>query len=619
MQAKRATVLELRCEQPAVALVQPLEQSHSDVKRSAKNRHSFIKRTTIMPLFLRRILIALFVLPLASTQSLERERLNRFYELTNGPNWKNNAHWNTTKPLCSWFGVICDDGSTTKDTGVVGIVLASNSLAGPVAKDLYEITSLRNLNLKDNSLNDAGFEGFTKESMIEIIDLSENGLTTIQGIENAPESLRGLQVQHNRIKGRFPKELTKLHNLKNLDISQNSLRDTLVTEIGKMSSLTYFNAYGNTMSGQLPSEIGLLTNIEIFVLAENAFSGTIPTTVEQMTTLHTFSLHNHDEQKGALTGTLTHFQNMINLKEVYLDGNALEGTIPHKFLEKAATGNYIHVGLSFNNLTGTIPPELERFSSLQLNVVANRITHIPQRFCKLKSWMAGAVEQFGCDAILCPNGTYNKDGRQMNDEDPCLPCREGTGSPYLGATSCEEGVSPQIVETLYDFYHKLRGSDWKQKDGWEQFDSVTADNLESLPITPCSFYGIDCIFDTVHGIRLSNNGLKGTIPSTLLQLPHLITLDVSRNAVTMTTNSFKALGQQGQLTELNIGHTKTNNLDGVSLASSLLILDIGGLNLGGSIPTELFDMETIDEIHARYCNFTGTLPTLIGNLVNMKR
>jgi hypothetical protein len=237
----------------------------------------------------------------------------------------------------------------------------------------------------------------------------------------------------------------------------------------------------------------------------------------------------------------------------------------------------------------------------------------------MKKWMGGAVEQYGCDAILCPNGTSNKDGRQINDDDPCEPCAEGTGYPYLGATTCSKNDDAAVIKIMFHFYNKLQGSHWKEKKGWEQFDSVNQDTLVSASIDPCTFHGVDCIFDTIFGIELPNNGLVGTIPASVFELPHLGTLDISRNAVTMTQKGFKALGQHGTVTQLAIGSTQTNNLEGIGLLKSVLILGMSGLDIEGPIPQELFQLTNIHEIHAQFSQFSGTLPTLIGNLGNLTR
>ena len=277
-----------------------------------------------MSLALTKRLLLLFVFALAVAvevsfgQSPNHSRLNRFYKVTNGIHWTNHTHWNTTKPICNWFGVQCSNEQT-----IIGLILPSNGLVGRVAKELYEISSLQTLNLKDNSLTDAGFEGINKDSSnIEVIDVSQNGLTSVTGIENAPDSLREIHLADNRLSS-FPKELTSLHKLRNLYISKNKIQGTLPTTIGRMTSLKHLNAYGNGLSGQLPSQIGLLSNLQLFSLAENALTGTIPTTVHQMKSLVSFSLHNHVDRKGEFTGTLPTFHNLSNLQEVYLEGNAL--------------------------------------------------------------------------------------------------------------------------------------------------------------------------------------------------------------------------------------------------------------------------------------------------------
>lgn len=567
------------------------------------------------------VLLLLLSLLLQCTTALtpDRSRLNHFFELTNGHHlWKNNSHWNTTKPICSWFGVTCKGGSKEADSGVERLELPSNSIVGHVAKVLYHMTSLKTLNLKDNSLTDGGFEGFEKgDSNLETLDLSQNGLTSMQGIGNAPDSLHEIHLEENRIQS-FPKELAKLDKLKSVYLMKNKMQGALPSVIAKMTSLKHLNTYDNGLEGTLPSEIGLLNNLVLLSLAENSFTGTIPTTLDNLSSLKTLSLHQQKQQ--GLTGSLPHFESLTSIREIYLDNNGLTGTIPHKFLKNAnSTSSLMHVGLSFNQFTGTIPPELERFDRLILNVVGNHITHIPQRLCEKKKWMAGTVEQYGCDAILCANGTYNQEGRQTNDEDPCLECPLGTGSPYFGSITCSEEGEEPIVKLLYEFYTELDGPQWKSRQGWEQFDDVHSDNLDWSTIVPCDFDGVDCIFNSIHGLFLSNNGLEGTIPSRIFQLPDLAVLDVSRNAVHMTHKAFKACGEKDLLTQLNIANTKTRNLDGIGLIKSALILDIGGLELQGPIPEELFELKTIHEIHARASKFTGTLPTLVGHLRNLTR
>lgn len=571
-----------------------------------------------MPSYLFRWLAFAICAPsLVSPQTPDRHRLSRLYEVTNGPSWRNSTNWNTTKPVCSWFGVECANGSVEDDTGVTSISLPSNGLVGRVDKIIYEMQHLKTLNLKDNSLTDAGFEGLLRDSQLESIVLSENGFTHLTGIGNAPDSLQELNLEQNRLKGSFPVELAQLTKLKILLLNQNQLQGSLPTVIGSMSRLNQLYINGNKLTGKLPSEIGLLEKMEIFTLSENAFTGTIPTTIERMSTLQSFSLHN-----AVLTGALPPFRNMPFIKEIFLDYNKLEGTIPRTFLEHATTiGDHVHIGLSYNNLTGTVPKQLERFTFMDIDLVGNQITHIPDEICKriVGSWMSGLVGQYGCDAILCSKGTYNQDGRQSNDENPCVACPSGKEFPYLGATTCSGEMEMSELDIIMDFYVSLRGPVWVQKKGWTQFD-ISTNTSYSVTVDVCSLHGITCNDNnTIEEIKLSNNGLIGTIPTTIFQLKALTTLDVSRNAVTLTPEGLEALSLAGTVSKLNIASTHSIDLTGIGSAKSIRILDVSGIDFGTPILAELFNLVDIEEIYARFCYFTGKLPTQIGNLVNLIR
>jgi Leucine-rich repeat (LRR) protein len=271
-----------------------------------------------------------------------------------------------------------------------------------------------------------------------------------------------------------------------------------------------------------------------------------------------------------------------------------------------------------------VPPQLERFTFLELDLVGNQITGIPDEICQsvIGTWMSGLVEQYGCDAIVCPVGTYNQDGRQSTDENPCLACPNGTGFPYLGATSCNNETVVSELDIIVDLYVSLRGTAWVHKSGWAELDDLLDTNTTVQPgaVNLCSFHGITCNANkTIEEIKLSNNGLIGTIPTTIFQLSSLTALDVSRNAVTLTPQGLSAMAQAGTVSKLHISSTHSIDLTGIGSATSLRVLDVSGIDFGTPIPSELFNLVDIEEIHARFCYFTDKLPTLIGNLVNLVR
>ena len=78
----------------------------------------------------------------------ERDVLVELYNATNGPNWDNNAGWNSSEPLDAWHGVFADaDGSVT------GLTLADNELRGSIPESLGGLMKLTELFLHRNELS----------------------------------------------------------------------------------------------------------------------------------------------------------------------------------------------------------------------------------------------------------------------------------------------------------------------------------------------------------------------------------------------------------------------------------------------------------------------------------
>ena len=156
--------------------------------------------------------------------------------------------------------------------------------------------------------------------------------------------------------------------------------------------------------------------------------------------------------------------------------------------------------------------------------------------------MAGLVEEFGCDAILCPSGTYNILGRAFTADNMCVPCNDGNS--FLGATTCEEPV-PEAEgvdewEVLLKFYEETAGEKWTVRDGWEVFDDIGAGGclgeLQEFGLDVCDgWYGVLCDNEgNITDIALPNNELFGTIPHVIFSLPSLETVDISNNNVLLS-------------------------------------------------------------------------------------
>jgi hypothetical protein len=569
------------------------------------------------------------------------EILEIFYDATGGGGWTNNANWKQRElPICTWHGIFCD-----KNGDITNIELDRNNLNGKIPSEVWKLPKLKHFNARANLLTDAGLDGLQTldpisdpRSPIELLILSENQITSIIGVGLAQGTLQYLNLNKNQIDQKLPEEVFDLIHLETFYIAFNQISGPLPTTIGRLTKLTEIYAFNNRLSGTLPSELGLLDKCQILGLGNNLWTGTIPTEINEMVNLRDLSIHKSktggvttpgggipeggDHRSTGLTGPIPTFGDMPFLTLLFLDGNDLSGTIPTDFLRHNNNTAYtVTVGLSHNNITGILPKSLERFESLNIDLVGNAITSIPPELCEKTGWMGGLVEEYKCDAILCPSGTYNQQGRVVGDDedDACKPCDDD--HLYLGSATClSDPNSQKPWEILAAFYMALSGDKWTNKGGWEVFDNLfsgeTMEELKELDIDICDgWYGILCQDGEPTRLALPGNQLFGLIPEFIFSIPWRV-FDVSDNNVQM--NDFDVVGESSDhLTSLILSNIKLMSLDGINKLSNLDQLYLDGMNIGGPLPDSLFELTHLRNLHLQHGRFNGTLPTFIGRLTGL--
>lgn len=214
-------------------------------------------------------------------REIETKALLELYSQLKGNEWDANSGWperhflrtsflsgedffNVMTPLCTWYGVTCTD-STNNDSGVIDLDLSYNNLVGDIPSLLWQMPTLRKVNLSGNSINDIGLDGMDApnsfKAPIEALILTENNLVNLSGIGKAT-SLKNLQVGSNKLQGTFPTELLALTSLEKLDLSSNVLAGPVPTTIRSLAGLRELLLNDNDFDGRLPTELGDLYNLE---------------------------------------------------------------------------------------------------------------------------------------------------------------------------------------------------------------------------------------------------------------------------------------------------------------------------------------------------------------------
>lgn len=188
-----------------------------------------------------------------------------------------------------------------------------------------------------------------------VIDLSNNMFTgNFSKIQSWGNYVEVIAVSANALTGAFPNQTTQFLRLTSLKISSNSLVGVLPPVLGTYPELKDIDFSLNQLNGSLLPSLFNSTKLTNINFSFNNFTGTIP--VQALFTQN-YSLESLDLSHNALTGNfppeIGKFQNMVHLD---LSNNHLEGDIPDDLPDTMREFN-----VSYNNLSGIVPENLERF------------------------------------------------------------------------------------------------------------------------------------------------------------------------------------------------------------------------------------------------------------------
>ena len=175
------------------------------------------------------------------------------------------------------------------------------------------------------------------------------GLTLL----GTPERVAGLNLINESLDGVIPSELGDLSMLAKVDLRNNKLSGSIPSSLGRLSQLTTLNLRSNQLGGSIPGSLGRLTRLTVLNLHSNDLGGDMPdlsrTMLEEL-----YLANNHDAmvEGSGLTGPVPAWLNsMTNMRELWLWGNRLSGTIP----DLSGMTSLQKLKLAGNNLTGGIP------------------------------------------------------------------------------------------------------------------------------------------------------------------------------------------------------------------------------------------------------------------------
>ncbi|KAH9667828.1 Leucine-rich repeat receptor protein kinase EMS1 [Citrus sinensis] len=552
--------------------------------------------------------------------------------------------WNKTTRHCHWFGVKC------RHSRVVSLVIQTQSLKGPVSPFLFNLSSLRILDLSKNLLFGQLSPQVSNLKRLKMLSVGENQLSgSIPSQLGLLTRLETISLRSNSFTGEMPSELGDIKQLKSLDFSGNGLNGTIPSRLGDLTqlqdldlsdnllsgslpvsllknlqSLSYLDVSNNLLSGNIPPEIGNLKkltelgncrNLKAVVLSFNALSGSLP---EQLAELQVFTFSaGMNQLSGPLPSWLGKWNQMDSLwlynnqfvgritpeigncsmlKYISLSNNKLSGPIPR---ELCNSGSLVEINLDGNMLSGTIEDVFDRCTNLsELVLVNNRISgSIPEYISELPLKVFDL--QYNNFTGVIPVSLWNSENLM-----------EFNAASNLLEGSLSWEISNAVALEKLDLSSNMLTRQIPKKIG-----NLT--NIQILKLNSNFFDGIipmefgDCI--SLNTLDLGSNNLNGSIPEKIADLNHG-KFDLSYN--TLSGPIPEVLGSCVVVVYLLLNN---NMLSGkipgsLSRLTNLTTLNLFGNLLTGSIPPEFGDSLKVQGLYLGHNQLTGSIPESLGYL-----
>ncbi len=522
--------------------------------------------------------------PACNVPSTERAALIDLFNATNGASWTNNTNWNTSAPVCDWFGV------TVTNNRVTGINLFNNNLTGSLNSSIENLTALINFTVTQNQLSGTVPASITNLSQLKQLVIAENQFSgNIPNLSTFPFFPVLIFQGNNFVFSNFESEhstyqsittvytyspQSKVDQEETLSVAENGTITLTSTALTSPNNSYQWFKDGVAISGATnkdyvitsaaPSDAGVYyfeaTNSIVtgLTLTRNNITLTIDPPIdtcgvsetEKQALLDLYNNTNGDNWTNTLAGNQPWDTNIpvcdwfgVTVTDglitgVNLNNTGLSGTLPATL---GNLSNLTEIYLIGNNLSGNIPVQLGNLSNLEyLYLYFNNLSgSIPLELGNLSN-----LKHLYLYSNNLSGGIPSELGNLLNLEFLILSDNQFTGSipPQLGNLSKLQGLSLDR--------NQLTGSIPNELGSLLELKALNF-NTNMLTGTIPSVLGDLADLEL---LRVSNNQLTGSIPVEIANLAQLKDFWVSNNPLDGDI-PFELAG----LTNLNVLEIRNNN------------------------------------------------------------
>lgn len=294
------------------------------------------------------------------------------YYATDGPNWKNQFNFLSSKDICDWIGYIDTSSNDVELAGIFcdaisgtpyEISLFHNDLSGTIVSELGLLTSLRIIDFKYNNLIGTIPTELCSLTKLSSLFFGYNNMdgTIPECIGTELTNLLRIFWSNNHFHGSIPSSFQQLTSLERFIVDDNMLTGNPIHIWNSMKQLTMIMIDSNEFHGILDENFLSYqhNNISILDISHNNFTSSnelieaIPSHLWNMPNLQVL-----DVSSNQLTGILPE-SNFVypnnELRFLSLYRNKISGSIPSMI---STLQSLYHIDMSNNTFTGIIPSEL---------------------------------------------------------------------------------------------------------------------------------------------------------------------------------------------------------------------------------------------------------------------
>ncbi|CAL8150892.1 unnamed protein product [Prunus armeniaca] len=466
----------------------------------------------------------------------------------------------TSIDCCRWKGITCN-----QDGWVTHLLLPSKGLKGGIpSSSLGNLTHLTHLNFSYNSLyGSLDTQFFMSLNRLEFLDLSYNFLS-----------------------GELPLSLPS-SNIRTVDLSSNQFHGAIPPSFFQQaSSLTSFNVSNNTFTGYLPSSICLKHSspfLRLLDFSSNLFNGDLAPGLGKCSKLQVFRA-SHNNIVGLLPEDI---YNATKLEEIALPFNSLNGAISDKIVNltnlASLTSPLIILAASFLSIWGSSPKLRLGNNNLEGDISMldfSRLSQLTKLDLRINNFTCTVpVSLYSCRSLKAIGLTRNHLEGQIQAEILSLKS--------LSFLTLGEGMPSDDDMVDFDGFQNLRVL------------NLADSNLSGqIPVWLSKFKYLEML------------NLDGEFPKQLCRLPRLlyepnIPSQVDQYEFELPIYAFSSI-------------TANQSFPTQKLYFYPAMIDLSKNNIVGDIPTEIGQLQLLQELYFDSNNFSGVIPEQVSNLKNLE-